>query len=43
MGKLYVRGAIQMEKYKTVQPTNPPHDVDDLIFFGQTEVGVSQR
>ena len=33
-----------MEKNKTEAPLGPPpQDVDDLIFFGQTEVGVSQR
>lgn len=33
-----------MEKYKTAQPAGAPQqDVDDLIFFGQTDVGVSQR
>ena len=33
-----------MEKYKTAQPAEPPRqDVDDLIFFGQTDNGVSQR
>ena len=33
-----------MEKYDTVRPDGPPQqDVDDLIFFGQTDVGVSQR
>ena len=33
-----------MEKYKTEQPVEaPPQDVDDLIFFGQTDAGVSQR
>ena len=33
-----------MEKYKTATPAGPPpQDVDDLIFFGQTDVGVSQR
>ena len=33
-----------MEKYKTAAPDNTPQqDVDDLIFFGQAEVGVSQR
>ena len=44
MGKKYVRGAIQMEKYKTAAPAGTPQqDVDDLIFFDQTDVGVSQR
>ena len=33
-----------MEKYKTAQPAGTPQqDVDDLIFFGQSDVGVSQR
>ena len=33
-----------MEKYKTAQSAGTPQqDVDDLIFFGQTEVCVSQR
>ena len=33
-----------MEKYKTERPAEAPQqDVDDLIFFGQTEAGVSQR
>ena len=33
-----------MEKYKTSTPAgDPPQDVDDLIFFGQTEAVVSQR
>ena len=32
-----------MEKYKTAQPTIPQQDVDDLIFFGQTDAVVSQR
>ena len=33
-----------MEKYKTAQPAETPRqDVDDLIFLGQTDVGVSQR
>ena len=33
-----------MEKYKTAQPVgSPQQDVDDLIFFGQAEAGVSQR
>ena len=33
-----------MEKYKTAPPADPPRqDVDDLIFFEQAEVGVSQR
>ena len=33
-----------MEKYKTTPPVgSPPQDVDDLIFFGQTDNGVSQR
>ena len=33
-----------MEKYKTAAPAGPPQqDVDDLIFFDQTEAGVSQR
>ena len=33
-----------MEKYKTALPTEvPQQDVDDLIFFGQTDNGVSQR
>ena len=33
-----------MEKYKTAPPADPPRqDVDDLIFVGQTEAGVSQR
>ena len=34
----------QMEKYKTAQTAGTPQqDVDDLIFFGQPDVGVSQR
>ena len=33
-----------MEKNKTAPPAETPRqDVDDLIFFGQTEDGVSQR
>lgn len=32
-----------MEKNKTARPTTPQQDVDDLIFSGQTDVGVSQR
>ena len=33
-----------MEKYKTAQPAGTPQqDVDDLIFLGQTDIGVSQR
>ena len=33
-----------MEKYNTAIPAGPPpQDVDDLIFFGQTDAGVSQR
>ena len=33
-----------MEKNKTATPAGPPpQDVDDLIFSGQAEVGVSQR
>ena len=33
-----------MEKYKTAQPAETPQqDVDDLIFFGQTDAVVSQR
>ena len=33
-----------MEKNKTAPPDGPrQQDVDDLIFFGQTEAGVSQR
>ena len=33
-----------MENYKTAPPSEPPRqDVDDLIFFGQTDNGVSQR
>lgn len=33
-----------MEKYKTAPPSGPPQqDVDDLIFFGQTDAVVSQR
>ena len=33
-----------MEKRSTTPPDRPPQqDVDDLIFLGQTEVGVSQR
>ena len=33
-----------MEKYKTAAPAgSPPQDVDDLIFFGQTDAVVSQR
>lgn len=33
-----------MEKYKTAQPPGTPQqDVDDLIFRGQTDAGVSQR
>ena len=33
-----------MEKYKTAQSAGTPQqDVDDLIFLGQTNVGVSQR
>ena len=43
MGKIYVRGAIKMEKYKTATPTAPQQDVDDLIFSGQTDAVVSQR
>lgn len=38
------KGAIEMEKYKTAQSSGAPQqDVDDLIFFGQTDIGVSQR
>ena len=44
MGKKYMQGAISMEKYKTAQPDGTPQqDVDDLIFFDQTETNVSQR
>lgn len=33
-----------MEKYKTAPAAEAPQqDVDDLIFFGQPDVGVSQR
>ena len=33
-----------MEKYKTATPAEvPQQDVDDLIFVGQTDTGVSQR
>ena len=33
-----------MEKCKTAPPAGPPpQDVDDLIFSGQTDAGVSQR
>ena len=33
-----------MEKDKTATTSCPPRqDVDDLIFLGQTDVGVSQR
>jgi hypothetical protein len=33
-----------MEKYKMARMADtPPQDVDDLIFFGQQEAGVSQR
>ena len=33
-----------MEKHKTANPAEPPRqDVDDLIFFGQTDAVVSQR
>lgn len=33
-----------MENYKTAPPAEAPRqDVDDLIFLGQTEAGVSQR
>ena len=33
-----------MENCKTTPPAGPPRqDVDDLIFFGQTDAGVSQR
>ena len=33
-----------MEKYKTMPPADTPRqDVDDLIFLGQTDAGVSQR
>ena len=33
-----------MEKYNTAPPDGPPQqDVDDLIFFGQTDAGLSQR
>ena len=33
-----------MEKYKSAQPAGTPQqDVDDLIFLGQTDAGVSQR
>ena len=33
-----------MEKYKTALPAEAPQqDVDDLIFFGQTDAVVSQR
>ena len=38
------KGAIKMEKYKTAAPAGPPQqDVDDLIFLGQADAGVSQR
>ena len=41
---IYVEGAIKMEKYNTAPPAGlPQQDVDDLIFLGQTEAGVSQR
>ena len=46
MGKTYMqkKGAIKMKKYNTAQSVGAPQqDVDDLIFFGQTDVGVSQR
>lgn len=33
-----------MENYKTAQTAETPQqDVDDLIFLGQTDAGVSQR
>ena len=32
-----------MEKDKTAPPATPRQDVDDLIFFGQTDVVASQR
>ena len=33
-----------MEKYKTAPSAGTPQqDVDDLIFLGQTDVGISQR
>lgn len=33
-----------MEKDKRIQsPGNPPQDVDDLIFSGQTDAWISQR
>lgn len=38
------KGAIVMEKDKRPQsPGNPPQDVDDLIFSGQTDARISQR
>ena len=33
-----------MEKHKTAPPADPPRqDVDDLIFFDETDAVVSQR
>ena len=33
-----------MKKYKAERPVEvPQQDVDDLIFCGQTDIGVSQR
>ena len=33
-----------MEKHKTAAPAeSSPQDVDDLIFYGQTDAEVSQR
>ena len=33
-----------MEKHKAAQPAeSPQQDVDDLIFYGQTDAVVSQR
>ena len=33
-----------MDKYKTAQTAETPkQDVDDLIFLGETDAGVSQR
>ena len=38
------KGAIKMEKNKTAPAAGTPQqDVDDLIFFGQTDAQVSQR
>ena len=44
MGKLYVWKKERLEKDKRPQsPGNPPQDVDDLIFSGQTDARISQR